>query len=32
MMSIQATAWEANVKSLVANEEIEFKILTFRTY
>jgi len=29
---IQATARKANVKSLVANDGTEFKILTFRTY
>jgi hypothetical protein len=27
----QTTAWEANVKSLVANEEIRFNVLKFRT-
>jgi hypothetical protein len=32
MGSIQVTAREANIKSLVTNDETELKILTFLTY
>ena len=32
MGPIQVTAWGANIKSLVSNDETEFKILTFLTY
>lgn len=32
MAFIQVTAWGTNIKSLVTNDETEFKILNFRTY